>query len=291
MRSMRVLAVLLLLLVCFSALGCGSRGESPALRIHCLDVGQGDCTLIRTSAGDVLIDAGTEASQESLRLRLELLGVERLELLILTHADEDHIGGADMLLRHFDVARVWLNPTSEEGESLLRLSMELYRLELAPEAVSAGSYADIGECRIAVLFPHGGEELSGNAASLTVKLSCKSASMLFMGDGGAETEEKLLAAYPAAQLQADILHVGHHGSDTASTAEFLAAVRPARAVISCGRGNSYGHPDGRTLQRLEAAGAEILRTDRRGELVIDLTADGKFAVLGSDSTKEKGETT
>ena len=113
-----------------------------------------------------------------------------------------------------------------------------------------------------------------------LRVQCGSFAMLLMGDAGAGTEAWLLEQYGPLQLEADVLHVGHHGSDTACGAEFLRAVLPECAVISCGAGNSYGHPDGRALARLEDAGASVRRTDLEGELRI-LTDGDTYRIAGA----------
>ena len=270
-----VLALVLLLCACG-----GKAAESPALEIVCLDVGQGNSTLLRTGAGDVLIDAGPEAAQEALVRRLHALGVESLALVILTHPDEDHIGGADGVLREFPAGRVWTNGVSEANESSQRLDYALLRAGLTPETVGTGSAVQLGAAVLTVLCPAAGQAEAGNEGSLVLRVQCGSFAMLLMGDAGAGTEAWLLEQYGPLQLEADVLHVGHHGSDAACGAEFLRAVLPECAVISCGAGNSYGHPDGRALARLEDAGASVRRTDLEGELRI-LTDGDTYRIAGA----------
>lgn len=266
-RSRRLAAVLLAvcLLVSLSS-GCLTDRSAPELIV--LDVGEGSAALIRTAAGDVLIDAGPESEQERLVAHLRGLGVERLELLILSHPDEDHIGGADGILCALSVGEILTNGETAENDSyaaLLRAAAEV-----PIRAVSAGERLTLGDAVLTVLSPTSEEPSSTeNENSLVLLVEVAGVRILLMGDAGNETERRLLA--DPERLRSDVLVVGHHGANGSSSAELLAAVAPRTAVISCGAGNSYGHPDGRLLARLAAVGAEIRRTDTEGDIRIALT--------------------
>ena len=281
---MRRIICLGLALLLFALVSCRetSPENSPRLSVICLDVGQGDATLLRTANGEiVLIDTGPESAEESLYLRLRSLGVEEISLLVLTHTDEDHIGGADMVLKEFDVKRVWINGVFEDaGESYQRFLSALRRTDAKLETVSAGDTHFTEQLLITVLWPlPDAEVLSGNDGCLVMRLQCGSVGMLLMGDAEKATEAALLQTYPAGHLEAQILHAGHHGGDTSTTEDFLNAVRPETVVISCGVANRFGHPDGRTLSRLQKRECQIYRTDRMGEIAI--STDGEtYAVSG-----------
>lgn len=263
------MAAVLLLCACSP-----STEPESLLEIVCFDVGQGDSTLLRTREGDILIDAGPEDAQDTLCHKLHSLGVESLALLILTHPDEDHVGGGDGVLREFPTDEVWVNGAEEESESYSRLTNAMRLAELTPRTVGAGDYGSFGDTVITVLAPRSGSASSGNEGSLVLLVRCGDFSMLLMGDAEGSTEKWLLQNYDPPQLQSDVLHVGHHGSNTSGTADFLEVVQAEYAVISCGAGNLYGHPDGRALTRLEAAGTEILRTDLLGDILIRVPSDG-----------------
>ncbi len=279
----RIFSGILFVCILLVSYGCRPSAEAePLLEMICLDVGQGSATLLRTPQGDILVDAGTEAGQRDLCLRLDALGVEKLSLLILTHPDEDHIGGADGILEQFETERVWVNGRVAENDSYRRFSDTLMELNVPVETVEASGGAVFGELYITVLSPLSDSGADPeNDESLVLLLQCASFSALMMGDASDKVEMKLLESYGSAHLAADVLLVGHHGSNDSTCSEFLETVQPEYAVISCGAGNSYGHPDGRTLARLESVGAEILRTDLQGDLCFSVFEDEFFV---SDKT-------
>ena len=266
----RLVSVCLLLVLLCS--GCRAKKEDGT-RVYFLDVGQGDCTLFRTGGGDVLLDAGPEAAQETLCRKLRSMGVREIALLVLSHPDEDHVGGADAVLEAFPTGAILTNGATDGTESNDRLLATAARLEISVQTAAAGEQFRYGEVLFTVLSPAEGADLTaGNDASLVLRAQIGEISVLMTGDAGTATEDDLLARYGAAQLRATVLHAGHHGANTSSSSAFLAAVAPAWVVISCGTGNLYGHPDGRALARLRETGAGILRTDQSGDLT--MTTDG-----------------
>ncbi len=248
--------------------GCGN-SDGQTLLIYFLDVGQGDAILVRTEEGDVLIDAGTEESQETLCLRLEQLGVTELRLAIFTHADGDHMGGADGVLETIPTRELWLSDALDASESAQRLADVLKETDTEVVRVQSGKGLVLGNARFSVLYPLAENDGGGNENSIVLKLNYGAFDALFTGDAGVEQERALLDTYGASQLACDLYKVGHHGSNTSSSQEFLEAMRPRYAVISCGAANSYGHPTGEVLARLEGVGIEVLRTDLVGEIVFE----------------------
>ena len=251
------------------------------MQLYFLDVGQGDATLIRTEAGDILIDTGTEDSQATLCLRLRELGVERLSLLVLTHFDEDHAGGADGVLRQLAVDEIWINDSPAANESVTEVYGAIAGLDMVVTVVEKGMQRRVGDLLLTVLAPLQPAIEDGNEGSIVLKLSCGEISALLMGDVGVKTEEDLVAQYSGTQLRCQLLKVGHHGSNTSTGRAFLEAARPQYAVISCGAGNEFGHPHGQPLQRLREVGATVLRTDLLGEIVF--VSDGKTIWQASSS--------
>lgn len=284
MKKLRVcLTLALLAVVCFAAVAARLTDRSEVVpEIVFLSVGEGSATLLRTGAGNILIDAGPDDAETALCKRLRRLGVESFALVIFTHPDEDHIGGGDGILRAFPTDAVWTNGEVADSDCFRALA-EAMR-EIPVRTASAGTFANIGGAVITVLspVPERAGSLTENENSLVLKLHVGEWEILLMGDAGQETESYLLSDYGAAQLRADILVAGHHGSDSASGADFLSAVSPSRIVVSCGSGNRYGHPDGRALARMEKVCSDIRRTDLEGDIHIPLLPD-------AGEQTEKGE--
>lgn len=263
----RLFCLLLSLLLLLSFVSCKTETDESILEMRFLDVGQGDATLLRTSVGDVLIDAGPESEQDLLCLRLQNLGVETLTLAIFTHADEDHIGGADGVLRQFPTETVWISPFFEENEASLMLRSAAEETGAEIVEVAAGISRVFGETVLSVFSPYGTMKgMDDNEKSLVIRLVCGEISAMLMGDAGERTEKLLLDEYPQVQLDCDLLKVAHHGASNVGGQRFLNVLTPDHAVISCEEGNSYGHPHGETLARLEAVDAEIYRTDLLGDV-------------------------
>ncbi len=277
-KRVRWIAILLL---CLLLPSCGRHQDafSPKLQIYVLDVGQGDCILLRTPEGNILIDAGTESSQETLCLRLEQLGVTEIALAIFTHLDEDHIGGADGVLRTFKVDAVWVNraPSGEACVAALEAALADSSAKVSP-AIAGSSFA-LGEVTLFVMSPLSPVAEGGNAESIVVQVTCGEIRALFTGDADLATEKRLIETYGRAHLDCDIYKVGHHGSNTSTGVDFLQSLSPEYALISCGRGNSFGHPHGEVLLRLEQLGITVLRTDLEGEIL--LMTDGREIRLGN----------
>ena len=266
-NMVRPAAWLILLCLLLALGGCRKDGDiDPVLRFCFLDVGQGDCTLLRTQEGDILIDAGPEYAQDRLCARLRAMGVKRLALAIFTHLDEDHIGGADGVLQSFEVGEVWINGGEETHESANALYGAIQENGASLRIVRAGDKMDLGGVRLMVLAPMTSTVQDGNEGSLVIRVNCGKVAALFTGDVGEKMEKALVSAYGAAQLSCQLYKAGHHGSYTSGSKDFLAAVSPEYAVVSSGVGNSFGHPHGTALERLEAAGATVYRTDLFGDI-------------------------
>jgi competence protein ComEC len=264
-----------------AALGRGSN----ALEIHAIDVGQGDAIAIRTPAGRwFLVDAGpASATYDAGRARvvpyLLSRGVRRLDVLVLTHPDADHIGGAGAVLEAFDVGVV-VDPGRAAGKPRF---VDLLDATAQARGRWVGGWAgrELRAGQVNLLFLHppppaeGGGE--GNDASVVFMLQWRGFRALFTGDAESGAERSLVATH-GGQLRAGFLKVGHHGSATSTGAALLEAVRPSIALVPVGRRNRYGHPDPLVMERLRVSGARVLRTDVLGNVVLRVDADGHVRV-------------
>lgn len=242
--------------------------ESEKMKVVFFDVGQGDAILITQGSQQVLIDGGKDG-----KVLLEHLGREipfwdrNIEAVIVTHPDQDHLGGLVSLLRSYDVQSV----IEGKGESNSKL-FETWNLEKDKEKVeqikALGGmqikFANGANLEIVSQDQSDVKKADTNSASVVSRLLFGNDSFLFMGDFPMEKEKELLGKNHV--LESKVLKVSHHGSKYATSDEFLAKVKPLDAVISVGKSNSYGHPDASVLERLKMSGARILRTDEMGDI-------------------------
>ncbi len=234
---------------------------------HFIDVGQGDATLILTGDTAVLIDTGPNAGADAL-VEYVRTYTGRLDLLILTHPHDDHVGGADEILKKLPVERI-LMPLVEGDEytkNLLRLAEER---EIPVTDVEAGAQYILGDITCTLLGPNHTAYENLNDVSAMVRIDVGETSALFTGDAEELAEMDALAANDPALFDCDIYHVAHHGSSTSTSLAFFTAVAPDHCVISCGYGNSYGHPHTTVTQLLAMSGAQVYRTDKEGTIVLD----------------------
>lgn len=275
-------------LVCICGLLCACAPEPMSkdalCRIYFLDVGQGDCTLIRTREGDILIDAGPESAQEALCLRLKQLGVKEIALAVFTHPDEDHVGGADGIFAQIPVREVWLPVREMDNPSAARMEQAIQNSGATRKSVKAGEVLTVGDVVVATLAPLGDASNDPNDNSIVLRVTCGEIGMLFMGDASAKIENKLMESYAKGHLSAQLYKVGHHGSSTSNTEAFLEVVKPTYAVICSSVDNSYGHPHGVVVERLQDIGAIVLMTATDGEVVLECN---KSAIWHIDNKGEK----
>lgn len=248
-----------------------------------VDVGQGDAVAVRTPAGRwILVDAGPpwrgDPSGTPVVRALRRRGVTRLEALVLTHPDLDHIGGAGAVLRHFEVAQV-VDPARPVGKAeYLELLEGAAEAHVPWRGASAGQILEWDGVTLEVLHPPAqgsGEEAESNDLSVVMALRWGDFDALLTGDAPESVERVLLSSVPT---DLEVLKVGHHGSATSTGAELLARAPPRVAVVSVGARNRYGHPDPGVLRRLAQSGAEVRRTDREGTLSVLARPDGSYQV-------------
>lgn len=244
--------------------------ELSCLEVHFIDVGQGDATLLVCDGRAMLIDAGENDMGTTVQLYLQKQGVETLDYVIGTHPDSDHIGGLDVVITKFACGEI-LMPDYEKTTATYRDVIEAAEYKSCkitnPEV---GTVYHLGGADFTIVAPNDKYRDSNNS-SIGILLTHGENTFLFTGDAEADAEEDILEN--GIDIDADVFHVGHHGSRTSNTEEFLAAVTPEYAVISCGEGNSYGHPHAGPLNTLRASGAKLFRTDEQGSIVVE--SDGE----------------
>ncbi|WP_343208461.1 ComEC/Rec2 family competence protein [Anaerolentibacter hominis] len=273
-RLLRPLFWLLCLWLVFGSAGCapvrenndsGKPYEDTRLTAWFIDVGQADATLFESDGHYMLVDGGEPETAEELIDYMRDAGAEKLDYLLLTHPHEDHDGAAPEVLRAFETETVIL-PRISGWETEFAPVLEAVDSEDMLEFAAAGESYELGEAQFTVVSPDDpdyGDDW--NDWSVGIRLWCGDTSFLLYGDGTARMELDMLET--GEEIQSDVLKVAHHGSSTSSSDRLLKAVQPKYAVISCGRGNSYGHPGALALERLAQAGAAVFRTDEQGTVI------------------------
>jgi len=269
--------------------------QTQPLQVYYLDVGQGDSQLIRIpgEAGyfNMLIDTGEYEYADGLTDYLKGLEVERIDALVCSHPHTDHMGCMARIIQRFDIGALYMPlmpedkaPTTTAYEKLLDAALEkgLTINQLHEDAViesPAGS-------QFQVMSPRADADWEGaNNYSAVIRLVYGEASFLFTGDAEKDSEEVILA--DGYMLRSDVLKCGHHGSSTSTSDEFLDAVDPQYAIISCGEDNRYGHPHHETMEKLDASEIITYRTDQDGTILAESTGGSITFTTGLESVEGK----
>lgn len=259
-----------------------SLSRSP-LNIHFLDVGQGDSVFIELpDEKTMLIDSAESGYGEGIAHYIEDCGYEKIDYLVATHPHADHIGGMTYIVDNMNIESVYMPKVQTNTKTYENLLDSFCDNNLKINAVDAGYIiSDTDEYKIEVLAPLDIDESNLNNCSAVIKLTYESSSFLFTGD--AETEELYSITDDVA---CDVLKVGHHGSDTSVSEEFLQKSKPDYAVISVGKDNQYGHPDDSALKLLEQFDCKIYRTDTDKTIVVSSDGYEISVKSGLQSIKE-----
>ena len=240
------------------------------IEVHFIDVGQGDCILVKNGDEAMLIDAGDDSKGTKIQLYLKKQGITKLDYFLITHPDSDHCGGADVILYKFDCDKVLMTDFEKDTTSYKAV---LDTLELKNYKVSNPKVGDrfkLGKSTFTILGPLL-ENPSSNNNSIVIRLENGKTSFLFSAD--AEKEEEDAIAANSLNIESDVLKIGHHGSSSSTSDAYLEKINPKYCVISCGAENDYGHPHAEVLDRLRKNGCRVFRTDEQGSIIA--YSDGK----------------
>ena len=243
--------------------------KNNTLKIHFLDVGQGDSTLIMLPDGtNIMVDTGSPVAGPMLVENIKSLGIDRIDHLILTHPHDDHIGGIFNILHAMEVRNFHDNSFNNHESNLFHDYVQLVRKDQSGyHVIHAGNIMDFGAVKIEVLNPILPSTGLINEDSIVLRVSYGDINILMSSDVRNIGEKRILQS--GAELKSNILKVGHHGDRNASTSSFLEKISPEIAVISAGKDNKYSKPHEDALVRIIASGAKILRTDLHGLITVE----------------------
>lgn len=239
------------------------------LIVHYIDVGQADSILLQVNGKNLLIDSGTNEAKDKVVSYLKKQGVQKLDYVIATHPHEDHIGGMSTVIKSFKIGEFFAPKKMVTINAFENMINALNGKKIIN--AKAGIKLDLGEnTNCEILAPNNDAYEDINNYSAVIKLTFKNNKFLFMGDAQQLSEEEIISSN--ADISCDVLKVGHHGSSTSSSKEFLDKCSPKIAVISCGRDNQFGHPHKKTISEFKNRNYIIYRTDIDGNIV--LVSDG-----------------
>lgn len=261
----------------------GKTPDADTMEVHFIDVGQGDSTLVMCGGHAMLIDAGDDSMGTAIQNYLQKRQIGKLDYLVLTHPDSDHIGGAPVIITKFKIDNVFVSNFEKDNRTYQKLMEALDNKRFKYETPKVGSQYMLGSATITILAPNQ-EYDDPNNASVALLLQNGENRFLFTGDAQEEAEQDILEN--GIDILADVYKAGHHGSKTSTCEAFLEAVSPRYAVISCGEDNSFGHPHAETLNLFRKNGVSVYRTDESGSVIaISDGTDITFSVPTSDTWK------
>lgn len=257
--------------------GVPSHADPQKTRVIMLDIGQGDSMLIQTNGKNILVDASKIDTRKELLAKLDKYNVKSLDLVISTHAHEDHIGGMDAVLNTIPVKEIYDPGAPSTSKLFLNYLKKIKEKKIKFTVPQAGSKVMLGpntylEFYTPIDKKHVVKE-GANNTSLVFKLVDSKFSMLFTGDIEKDVENILVQQY-GNNLKSDVLKAPHHGSSTSSTQKFLDKVQAKDVVISCAAGNEYHHPHDAVIKRYEKDKMNIYVTHKTGDIGITATDKG-----------------
>ena len=269
-KRKRIWALLLVWTMLFTSLGAvqteaAAKSADQTMAVHFLDVGQGLSILVQSGGENLIYDGGDKETSSFVVSYLRKQNITTIDYLISSHYDSDHLAGLIGCLNAFDVKQV-IGSDYTHDSKLYQSFMNAVKAEgVTVEHPEVGTEFEFGTGEFTVLSPETISKNDSNANSVAIKLENGENSFIFTGDAEHNSEEEMCDS--KIDLDCDVLVPGHHGSATATTWDFLEETVPEYAVISCGAGNQYGHPDKDTMDKLQDMDIQVFRTDEQGTII------------------------
>lgn len=272
MKSKSLIKIFLILLLVIYVNGCT---REKLFSVHIIDVGQGDSIFIQTLEDKrILIDAGDEEAEHTVYSYLKRRGVKKIDVLIATHPDTDHIGSMDYIIDKFKISHFYMPNAKTDSEAFYNLLDSCKEKNLKIEYLTKGDRLKIDSSTTMEILSPSTITDKNNLNSIVSLLNYKGYEFLFTGDAEKENESEILSSCNLPDIE--FLKAGHHGSSSSSTDEFIEKLKPEAVAISCGYNNDYGHPHRSVLDTFRKNGAVVYRTDKNGSLVFYCDENGIF---------------
>ncbi|MDE5619647.1 MAG: MBL fold metallo-hydrolase [Ruminococcus sp.] len=264
--------------------GLGTETDVEKLSVHYIDVGQGDSIYIASGGEGMLIDCGESGDADSVISYLDNMGVTKIDYVVGTHPHSDHMGGMSKIVEHFDIGEMII-PHIDESDTPTTKYFEKFLNTCAEKGLSLteaelGREIEVGDAEFEIIAPNSQDYSNVNNYSVSFIMHHGDNSFIFTGDAEKLAENEMIESGRLEDI--DVYKAGHHGSDTSSSEDFLNIIKPDYAVISCGEGNSYGHPNDITIANLSKFTDKIYRTDLCGTVVFE--SDGKELTVKTERT-------
>lgn len=272
MKSKSLIKIFPILLLVIYVNGCT---REKLFSVHIIDVGQGDSIFIQTLEDKrILIDAGDEEAEHTVYSYLKRKGVKKIDILIATHPDTDHIGSMDYIIDKFKISHFYMPDAKTDSEAFYNLLDSCKEKNLKIEYLTKGDVLKIDSSTTMEILSPSTITDKNNLNSIVSLLNYKGYEFLFTGDAEKENESEILSSCNLPDIE--FLKAGHHGSSSSSTDEFIEKLKPEAVAISCGYNNDYGHPHRSVLDTFRENGSVVYRTDKNGSLVFYCDENGIF---------------
>lgn len=257
------------------------------MAVHFIDVGQGLSILVQSGGQNLLYDGGDQEHADNVVSYLQQQNVQNIDYMISSHYDEDHVSGLTDCLNNFSVSNVIGSDYIQDSATYTEFMDTVSSKGLEIQYPSVGTSYNFGTGNFTILAPDGINQNDSNNNSVVIKLNDGENSFIFTGDAEETSEQDMIK--PGVDLDCDVLCLGHHGSSSSTSWDFLEATTPEYAVISCGLNNQYGHPSAETLDRLSDMDIPVFRTDEQGTIIVQ--SDGTSIIWNVSPYEEASQST